>query len=409
MKHKVTLKWDKHFKSQLGWKKFGKSERHVSRLIEHLKNRKFDLAGNMITKDVDIINYQDDKGWTPIMMLLANVRTDSDVLFIKQYIKYVNINSINLDDMNYILIMLTHSEPKYIMELFNILLKRNVNIEYTTSNKVNALDIAIKMFHLCTSCNCDVFYYRMAQRLRDFELESHQYPNISCNITPWILDNLEESTDYTIDYSEDDFEQLFDDTGIAKENINIDVVRTELDKTTAKYIDNKEKNDKCCAMNGEQLQSDLEMIFIELDKSKCKSVIDNPHRSNPFYYQEFETKQTTNSSYNNDIFKSYSSILTSNLSSDDQKDKPFETDMKGLKILTFPRYGIVKEINEKTLPKCKMCKVSYGNNSLAVILPCNHAVICSNCSYKISNEKNPNCPDCYRSIEHIVIKTPYNG
>lgn len=417
MKHKVTLKWDKHITAQLGWNDFGKAERHVLPLIDSLKKRKYDTAGNIIHRNVDIVNCQDDLGWTPIMMLLANVQNDSDVLFIKQFIKYVNINSINLNDMNYLLIMIQHSEPKHIMELFNILMKRNVDIEYTTANKFNALDIAIQMFHVCTSCNCDTYYFRLVYKLKtDCGLKSNKYPTINdidYNITPLILDNLNESKDYTIDYSEDHFERLFDDTSLVTyDSIKVGISRIDVDRTTKEYQDNQEKIQKYSQMDGEELQSELEIMMVELDKEKDKS---KDKSTNPFYCPDFETKPT-----DAEIFRSYSSVVSSNSNpysnknsnscccSSQNKDKPYETDMKGLKILTFPRFGMVKDMTNKTIPKCMKCKVSYTSSSLSIIMPCRHAVLCSNCAYRISEEKNPNCPDCYRSIEHIVIKTPYN-
>lgn len=445
-----------HFKSQIGWHRFGISEKQIVPLLTQLKKREYDVAYQSIQTHPDIINKPDDKGWTPLMMMLANLKTQAGVDFVRDVLKFVDINRINLDDLNYLMIAIKYAEAEFLEELFQIFYIRQINIEYVNSHKMNAFDMCIDMYYLCNSCNCDSYYFNLAFSLRQKHgLKSIKYPKINeiqGMITPWILLNLEESDNYTIHYDEKTFHvPPYHNCPAGASNVEEDNVILYYEKKKGDV--DKEGIEVFTSQTFEELRSGLEMLMVQNDtkpsdiqlskqadkRNQQKGLSYNgprPTASNSidelFQKHGLQTKKITpDFSYSDMVQKPPSDpfndinpfidILQKDNNQPKQDDcskcnkcvKKEEANKTGIDMDRYPELCILstkRYVNErhkfetKHIPKCHKCKVSYRSSPLSIIMPCEHSVLCSNCAYNIFNEKYATCPKCFRAIEHIIIK-----
>lgn len=319
------------------------------------------------------------------MMMIANLNSDDSVDFIRKIIIYVDLKIINLADLNYLMIVIKYTEPKFIDSLFQIFHEQQINMEYINGNNMNVLDECIKMYHLCNSCNCDMYYFNLASSLRDkYNIISVKYPKINDIkeiITPWILlniDNINNSPESSIliHYDESTYQIAPDNTSIINiSNYNNDNIILYYEKIKGK-IDNS--IDTFTSLTEDELYYGLQILLSEsnLPKSLSKNT-------------------TVSESYSNIVKNSKNTKIIS-----DEIEIYNDLSIISLKTYNNQRY----KFNKDKMPKCNTCKLSYNPNCFAILIPCMHSILCNSCAYSMKDKKRVSCVKCYRTVEHIIIK-----
>lgn len=356
----------KNFRPQTGNRIYKSFNKHVNSamtlLINHLRNKRYHDAQTLIRQNCGIINSPGDRGWTPFMALLSNVETIEDVKMIKYCLKYVNPNQINLNDMNYILIAIRHCAPGQLNLIFDMLHRNKINVYYETGDKLNALDLAIEMYHMSKGYEEDNFYLEMICKLiKNYKVKSNKYEilnYINEAISPWILDNLDcDNENYTI---------INDGISPAgsivanvpnTENVILEYIPIKPDPNDTKRIESLNHLE---SLSPEELAEELiskltnkrtdDVKYENKNKNMNKNIDENPNKKTQLYIIRFQT-----------------------------------------------------DCKSHDIPKCYRCDTSYKNTNFGIFRPCSHCIMCMDCIMKIHGENaNFVCCVCDTTIESVV-------
>jgi E3 ubiquitin-protein ligase MGRN1 len=69
-------------------------------------------------------------------------------------------------------------------------------------------------------------------------------------------------------------------------------------------------------------------------------------------------------------------------------------------------YGTESNVRSSNEGSCKECVICFTNMRDTLVIPCRHLCLCSECSYKMREQRTKNCPLCRTSkpvIRHITI------
>lgn len=361
------------FNPQTGVKYYDSFDYHDNNmllLMNHLRNRRYTTACTIIRNNRGIINVPNKKGWTPFMVVLSNIKTLEDVKFIKFCTKYFNPTQINLNDMNYILIAIRHCAPKHLMLVFNILNNNKVKLEYETSDGVNALDMAIEMFHNTMSYDTDYYYMELIQKLRDeYKMKSNKYEIINYvegNITAWIVDNLNcDSDSYQITMDNESLPGSIVAHVPNTDNVILEYVPQKPDPTD-------EARQKSLAELESMSGEDMKLALMkELDVSLPSPPLPTKKKSQMIPTADFGS-----------------------FGGNHKKRK------QNINIIKFRSVTTTNEI-----PKCYRCRASYVNENFGIFQPCNHSIMCMNCIVDEYEESGfHGCPLCGTIIESAIGK-----
>lgn len=356
-----------NFKPQNGFKLFESSDSSTYSLIEHLKLKRYTLASIIIKQNTTILDIPNSFGWTPFMMVLTNIKNNNDVVFIKKFIKYVNLDRINIDDMNYILIIIKYCEPELISDVFNILNDSGVNIHYESTSGLNALDLSIKMFIFAKGNDNDMYYYQLAYKLKhQYNMKSNQYDIINYiegKLTTWILDNLD---------SDNESYQVMQNNiklpgSILAPVFNTDNVILEYIPVKPQY--NKEEMEVLDMMTS----TELEYALTEILKTKTEETkIKNPVKNNT----KKKKQKIIQITEGDDI-----------------------TNVKSVSVIKFGRQNDIIPV-----PKCSGCKIGFDKREFCIIKPCNHSVLCTYCIKAYNSTLYTRCPLCGIFIDYVIFK-----
>lgn len=378
------------------------------------------------------INYPNNSGWTPFMILIGTLYNFDELTLVTEMIDNgANVNQASFDQMTPLLIAIRHASPEYVNQVIKILLHHNININVSNKDNKTPIDIAIMMYNLS---NGNPEYIEVIQTFKALDIPCNTYMIInetnSSDINEWLLCNLKElesnEVPYELEYIETEPLYVILSDSVVPCHVDLSI---QYDNDREPYDVDEEFN-RFDSLSTTLLEWELLKERGNMDskpKSKYLSAdYTSQYRSHPnsnYTNSNYTDSRYTNlGSFSDKLKLDYGSPLTNYKSQVAEYDTTYlsqeindykkkenklhQLDAPSDKFLKdeVSRIHILNKNHVRKKPfKCRTCPNEFHRITFPVLKPCDHASVCINCLANIlKDSKFPVCPKCRASINYFI-------